>query len=717
MENVAAFPNKLRYRQLLIAVFIILLAFGLRSVMIFQRAASDPSFIPQQGTDQATYIRNAAGVLAGTWPDKTHYFHPAPSYFFAGIFLIFGQSVFQLSFVLALLDSLTVGLILGTAWLVSKNEWAGYLSALLYACYPVAMLYATSPLTEPIAVFLLALFCFLVFWQGEKLSLWRTLLLGLVAGGIALSRLNLLPIVGLYGLWLLSFGWRKFFLHGGLFALMACLLIAPITWQNYQFSGGKFIPVATTGSLELYMANNRDSAGRQGRTPALDSIDLPYFEAVIRDAQVAPEHFFGLLAYKFALFWSPYEPGNNVNFDESAAYTPILGIPIYFLLIAALGLLGIVGLWEKNRSAALFLGLVLLWICASYTISFAFGRIRFPAVIPLVLLASGLFFIGKLKRLILPSVLIALLFGVSYWLLTPFPKLPPERTYSALPADAIPINAQFGEMILLGWRSLDAWPAAENGYLSVTEAYTVELFWQLPVETTTRYQFFLAYIDEGERLLGIDRPIGAVSFPEFTTERWTAGTIIGEIVSIRFGDKIPQARSGQIRVGVWYRDDAGNLVTVPMADGANDLMLQRMAVYQPNRPIELPSLSTNSEWVFGEMIALRGYSIPETAQAGETINLSFAWEALRKIPADYRLFLHVVDASGEIITQGDNNPVITLFTSNWLPNYALLGELPLMMPSVAGTYQIYGGLYNENGRLTVDAPDNRVLFGEIEVLP
>jgi hypothetical protein len=711
------FPNKLRYQHLLIAVFIVLFAFSLRSLVIFQRAANDPGFIPQRGTDQARYLRNAEAVLQGTWPDTQHYFHPAPSYVYAAIYAITGtKSLISLSLILALSDALTCGFLIAAAWLVSKKASAGYLTGLLYALYPAAMVYAMTPLTEPIAVFLLALFCFLTVWQGEKLRFWRSILLGIAAGGIALSRLNLVPVVALYFLWLLMLrvSWRQFILHSLIFSIVTCLVISPITWQNYQFSGGQFIPVATTGSLELFMANNRDSAGRQGRSPALDSIDLPYSEALIRDAQVAPEHFLGLLAYKFALFWSVFEPANNVSFDEAAATSPILQLPLNFLVIAASGLLGLTVLWQHQRRTAVFFALMLAWICFSYVASFAFGRIRFPAVIPLVVMAGSLVMLRDMKRIIIPAILIAALFGLSHWLLTPFPKLPPERMYSALPADAIPLNVQFGEMVLLGWRSLDAWPAAKDGYIPVNEAYTVELFWQLPAETETRYQFFLAYIDEGERLAGIDRPIGAISFPEWTTENWQAGTIIGEIVSIRLDEDIPQAHSGQIRVGVWYRDEADNLISVAMITGENDLLLQRLAVFNPARPPEAPSLPP-SDFVFGEMIALRGYAIPQNAHAGETLSLSFYWEGLGKINADYRLFLHVVDGNGEIASQGDNNPVLPLFTSNWIFNYPLFGELPLTMPSKTGTYEIYGGLYNEAGRLTVDAPDNRVLFGTVLV--
>ncbi len=82
---------------------------------------------------------------------------------------------------------------------------------------------------------------------------------------------------------------------------------------------------------------------------------------------------------------------------------------------------------------------------------------------------------------------------------------------------------------------------------------------------------------------------------------------------------------------------------------------------------------------------------------------------------DYRVFLHVVDDTGEIATQGDTRPVPQLFTYNWMVAYPLMSELSLTMPSVAGAYDIYAGIYNNSGRLTVDAPENRVLLGTIVV--
>jgi hypothetical protein len=37
------------------------------------------------------------------------------------------------------------------------------------------------------------------------------------------------------------------------------------------------------------------------------------------------------------------------------------------------------------------------------------------------------------------------------------------------------------------------------------------------------------------------------------------------------------------------------------------------------------------------------------------------------------------------------------------------------MPTEPGTYQVLAGLYHVDGRLAVDAPDNRVLLGTITV--
>ena len=369
---------------------------------------------------------------------------------------------------------------------------------------------------------------------------------------------------------------------------------------------------------------------------------------------------------------------------------------------------------------------MIAWICAGYVLVFAFGRIRFPAVAPMTLLTGyglvsgieavrhGIRWSDNLKHHSLILIFLIVLYSFVNRVLFPEPKLPPERTYSNLPSDAVRLDAQFGDVTLVGWRTLDEWDFVRNGWIPVFESYAVELFWQISEPTDTTYNFFLAYIDNGQRYDAIDTPIGAVSFPATTTDEWQTGRIYGEIISLRLDEDIPQAQSAQIRAGVWYWDEDGQIVNVPRDNEEENILIQNIAVFNNVTIPSVPDLPA-SDLNFGDLVALRSYELPETARSGETIQISFHWEAINNMRDDYRLFLHVVNESGEIVAQGDNRPVPDLFSYNWMAGYPLYSELPLTMPSTPGTYGIYGGLYNDSGRLSVDAPDNRVLLGTIIV--
>jgi hypothetical protein len=274
---------------------------------------------------------------------------------------------------------------------------------------------------------------------------------------------------------------------------------------------------------------------------------------------------------------------------------------------------------------------------------------------------------------------------------------------------------QFGEVVLVGWRPFpDYWPAATDGTIPLFESYIVELFWQIPESTNIPYFFYIAYIDNEVRYAGVDRPLGSVSFPHRTTEQWQPDVIYGEIVGFNVESDVPQERSGQVRIGVWYVDEHDDIINVSTATDEGYYIMDSLAVFNILRPPAPPDLP-ESELVFGELIALRGYSVPETAHPDKTITLSFYWEALRDVPDNYTLFLHLVDENGEIAAQRDSEPVPHLLTDNWVADYPLLAEIPLTLPQTTGVYHLYAGLYNESGRLSVDALDNRVLLAEVTI--
>jgi 4-amino-4-deoxy-L-arabinose transferase-like glycosyltransferase len=732
MNTSAMFPNRLRYQHIAFALLIVFLAYFLRVTVIVQRAAADDQFFPHDGSDPNTYIEQAHGILDGTFPleDKVFFFHPGPPYVVATIFRLVGDSVPMLYLTIALLDSLTVGWLIACGWLLTQRTIGGYLAGLIYALYPSAIFYGTTGVTEVQAMACLAPFIFLTLWQREKLVWWRTPLMGIFAGIMSLIRVNFLPFVGLSALWILLVcpaKWRIKIIHVVLLLLVTAATISPATLHNYRATD-KFIPVVNIGSMELYWANNRDSAGRNDLVPAVEAIDMSYESSLQRDIRFAPLRFISLLGYKLALFWNHLEVPNNANFYRGQEASFILQIiPLNFTILAVFGLLGLAALWHEDKATFLYLGVMDGWMVTTFLMVWIYGRLRHPAAVPLSLLTAylvvrvidgvrhGINIPQLFKRYLLPAIGIIALVIFSNWTLYPLPKLPIKREYRQLPSDAIALDVQFEDVRLVGWRPLPQyWSAASEGYVPVYESYVVELFWEVIEATETQYNFYIAYIDNEQRYTGVDRPIGAVSFPHRTTNTWQIGMIHGEVVGFRVDDDVPQERSGQVRIGVWTVDEAGNITNISTADNQGFFVLDTLAVFNPYVEHEVPALPA-SDIVFGEMIALRGYDMPETAAPNETISLQFHWEALRDVPDNYTLFLHVVDETETIVGQTDPQPVPQLITDNWIADYPLYAELSLTMPDTIGTYLIYAGLYNTAGRLAVDAPDNRILLGEVTV--
>ena len=62
---------------------------------------------------------------------------------------------------------------------------------------------------------------------------------------------------------------------------------------------------------------------------------------------------------------------------------------------------------------------------------------------------------------------------------------------------------------------------------------------------------------------------------------------------------------------------------------------------------------------FGDQIALLGYHVAgESAAPGDTLELTLFWQAQRPLDIEYQVFVHVLDAAGQLVAQSDKiNPV------------------------------------------------------------
>jgi hypothetical protein len=420
-----------------------------------------------------------------------------------------------------------------------------------------------------------------------------------------------------------------------------------------------------------------------------------------------------LLIYKFALFWDAGDVGNNVDFNDALAGSALLRLPLTVPLLSLFALPALALLWREDRRLALLFGLMIANLCATFLLVFVFGRLRHPVTPLLVLLAA--YSITQLlsaerrivlRRFLLAAGMVALLLLGSRWVLNPAPRLPAERTYSSLPQDARVLDARFGEVILRGWRPVRGWESGFRQWAHAGEAYAIELFWQVTQPVSNEYLFNLRYQHGGEARAEISERLGVVSFPEFPTPLWDTETIYGEIVSLRFTHEVDGYEAGQIRIGVWYWDSEGLIVNVPFSAETNDIALQSVAIYGASGSGSVPA----DALLFGEQIALTQVQVPEVIRTGEQVTVRLHWMASAEIERDLHLFLHLEDASGTLVAQHDGLPVPDLTSAAWMPGYELVGEYTLTLPDRAGEYRLYAGLYDQAGRLSVQAPDNRPLL-------
>jgi 4-amino-4-deoxy-L-arabinose transferase-like glycosyltransferase len=129
------------------------------------------------------------------------------------------------------------------------------------------------------------------------------------------------------------------------------------------------------------------------------------------------------------------------------------------------------------------------------------------------------------------------------------------------------------------------------------------------------------------------------------------------------------------------------------------------------------------------LVQLTGYSLwPASTKPGDTVHLTLYWNCLRSISRNYFVFVHLVDASGNVVAQLDNPPLRGTYpTSLWSPGEVVPDGYDLHLPKnlPTGKYRFEVGWYSQvikmNDRLPVlsvqgqTVNDNRVLLGVVTI--
>ncbi len=239
----------------------------------------------------------------------------------------------------------------------------------------------------------------------------------------------------------------------------------------------------------------------------------------------------------------------------------------------------------------------------------------------------------------------------------------------------------------------------------------VMLFWRALADVGRDYTLHL-------QLLQGDRLVGEATFPpagaDYPTTRWTAGDVLRGQYDVIVP---PGADPGPAQLRAVLMDAAGQPLGRPLPVADVEIEATDRLFTVP--PIQHP-LSAN----FDGKIEFLGYAIRNTQHE---LRLTLYWQALAEMDTSYTVFVHVLNADGQIIAQRDSVPVSGARpTTGWLPGEVIADEYTLTVPPDAppGQYTIEAGLYDAASpafeRLPVlDAAgqpvDDRVLLGSVRV--
>jgi serine/threonine-protein kinase len=107
---------------------------------------------------------------------------------------------------------------------------------------------------------------------------------------------------------------------------------------------------------------------------------------------------------------------------------------------------------------------------------------------------------------------------------------------------------------------------------------------------------------------------------------------------------------------------------------------------------------------FGGEILLKAYEIPRLQfKPGETVPLTFFWQALPNLTKDYDFFVYLTTPQGGIVAQIDGPPQELGPTNSWPKGEVIFNHYPLVIPTSAsaGDYQIRIGFYDPVSKVRI----------------
>ena len=241
------------------------------------------------------------------------------------------------------------------------------------------------------------------------------------------------------------------------------------------------------------------------------------------------------------------------------------------------------------------------------------------------------------------------------------------------------------------------------------ETVLLTFFWQAQRAPQADRRLRVELIDaRNAALASKEILIGEERYP---TSRWSAGEQVISLATMRVPASAP---SGEYH---WR----GSLLNESGRPVATFDMQPSFRVAAPERQFSTPEMRNRVGVELGDFATLLGFDVTRAQVApGETIDLTLYWQAQAETDRSYKVFVHVLDATEQIVAQADSIPVDgSRPTTGWLPGEVIADRYSVALPAglPAGPYHISAGMYDpeNNARLKTTGGEEIIPLTAIEV--
>lgn len=280
----------------------------------------------------------------------------------------------------------------------------------------------------------------------------------------------------------------------------------------------------------------------------------------------------------------------------------------------------------------------------------------------------------------------ALILGFKFFYMDPHTTwFRPRSDPDSPPGMAVQVDVDFGDRIrLLGYTV-----STPNGVVRPGETLTLSLWWRALQAMQVQYSVYVHGLEAlpPNRLRFQSDHMHPGEMPT-TAPPWREERYIRDVHRLRLPEDLPPGPY-QIKVGLYER---GKPQAVLLTDrGENGYFLPSILLV--NRP--MPREARLPQPIpFGGSLELVGIELPAVVAPGASWSLWLYWRALSPMPTSYVLFVHCLDAQGQVCGQSDGPPYGGIWgTDRWPVGEIIAVPVTLGGAQEPGRYRLRIGWY------------------------